>query len=234
VRLQTHAEVLLKTSKALVERSAEERQKQVWVDYQADFNAGLATLHKPMAFYAWFCLFADIESPVRKFGEYSAALASLNDLDAAFTEKPDELLAGNWIGKAKGNLGLLAAGLSARAALDWENYRESLHWERAEVWVPFRGHAQHGSAVSRAEEQDRKFDSMSEFPWTEEKQTQFESLLKNRAETLASLPAIDNEEVKDFIQRAAGQGVALSDVSTGVLKWLRKNGLLESYVVRRK
>lgn len=234
MRLKSRAETLLETSKQLAARSTAAKQEQVWVDYQNEFNIRLAALQKPVAFYSWFCPFTEIESPVQNTGEFPLALEALKALDGVFVNRPEEVLGGDWIGKARANLGLLATRLSEMAKLDWEQYRNDLHWERAEVWAPFRDHPEHGTVVTGAEAQDHQFDSMIEFPWTEANQKKFESLLTARRETLTSLPVIDDLEVREFIQKAVGQGVVLSEVSTRVFEWLRENGLLGSYVVRRK
>ncbi len=230
-----HAIVLEESTTTLRDREGVARQRSAWLSHSTRLTELCEELDRVSAFLRWLTDSCGEESDGSGLDVVGAARRAMNELVKSLTGSPEAALDDNRILDATQLVASAIRALENCAESAWLEHLDHSEWIPATLWAPLQSHRDHGRYVTQALRQDAEFEALRSVRIPDaDARGRFVELQTAHAETLAKLPDISNEAVKQFVVAAGAGGADLSALTPEVLQWLSENDLLRSYLVRQR
>ena len=221
-------------------RVANDRRNQqaAWDQFNATVNGRRQALARPNGFLRWMDgLDGAPNSGAPTARQLSTVTSRMAALLTQLDDGTDPTAIQERLLKLDNSLGELISSQEERATTAWRNYVDATDLANPDIYAAFRDDDNHADNVRRLNEITRAFHGLAakRYLADDEDRVAFLGLLADHEKVVKALPAMDDEEVRDFLASAASrEGAPLAHLTENVLAWLRGNRLTPKYSIRKK
>ncbi len=219
----------------VIARRTEEDQTAAWDAHEVTINDLIGKLVPAEEFLKWITG-VDTDLVPRSPTGLSNAKKSVEKLLTSITDSPDPKTAGELVRNIRQTVDTVVTNYNEIAAKAWIAYTKKDEWDNPDIYAAFRNDEKHGDNYKELVKVTTTYRSLvgRQYLDCEEDRTEFEEILQKRTRLLQALPPMDDVEIRTFLENAATDGAALSELTDKVQTWLKENRLTAMYAVKRR
>jgi len=222
-------------SMQVIARRKEEDQTAAWDAHEAAIKDLIGKLVPAVEFLRWLKGMDTDLDPKSPTG-LPKAKKSVEKLLTSIIDGPDPTAAGELVRNIRNTVDTVVTNHNEIAAKAWNSYTKKDEWDNPDIYAAFRNDDQHGDNYRELVEVTTTYRSLVGRQYLDRKgyRTEFEEILQKRTRLLQALPPMDDVEIRTFLEHAATDGAALSELTDKVQTWLKENRLTAKYAVKRR